>query len=596
MCGLAALYAYAADAPPVSAVQLNAINQAMARRGPDGEGQWIASDQRIGLAHKRLAIIDLSDEAAQPMTLESPHGTLRISYNGEIYNFKELRHELELTGVSFRTSSDTEVLLQLYLRDGRDMVKRLRGMFAFALWDERKNGLLLARDPFGIKPLYYRDDGMSLAVASQVKALLAGLKAEGKPRPSFDAAGHAGFFLFGSIPEPYTLYHDIRALPAGSTLWVDGRGAGKPETFFDIAGILRQPSLSGDETDLGSLLRDSLAHHFVADVPVGVFLSSGLDSATLTALSSELKGASLDTLTLGFDEFIGTPNDEVPLAEAIAHQYGTRQHTVRVAGSDFTEDLDDLLAAMDQPSIDGVNTYFVAKAAKAAGLKVALSGLGGDELFSGYDTFSQVPALIKRLGFLPGIGVFGSLVRALTAPLGGHLMPPKAAGLLEYAGSYGDAYLLRRALFMPWEIAGVLGEDMARDGLRTLAIRDRLKETADGIDAPKAKIAALEMTWYMRNQLLRDADWAGMAHGLEIRVPLVDAPLLAALAPALAARRGPDKQAMAATPATRLPLSVRQRPKSGFFIPVREWMTGDKTGERGLRGWAKTVYQAQISS
>ncbi len=596
MCGFVAVFAYASDAPPVDAKILDAINQALARRGPDGEGMWLADDRRAGLAHKRLAIIDLSDDAAQPMTLEGPQGSLHISYNGEIYNFRELRRELQEQGAELRTNSDTEVLLHLYQRYGRDMVRRLRGMFAFALWDENRRGMLLARDGFGIKPLYYLNDGKSISAASQVKALLAGLRASGKPRPEFDPAGHVGFFLFGNVPEPHTLYENVRALPAGSTLWIDDEGPAKVETYFDVSARLSDKTSAPDDEVLGELLRDSLKHHFVADVPVGVFLSSGLDSATLVAMGSELQGANLDTLTLGFEEFLGTANDEVPLAETIADAYGTRQHTVRVAGSDFAQDLDDLLNAMDQPSIDGVNTYFVARAAAGEGLKVAISGLGGDELFAGYDSFSQIPTLVGGLGRCPGAGGIGRIIRTLTAPLGGSLVRPKAPGLLEYSGNYGDAYLLRRALFMPWELPRILDPELVREGLRELNVRQRLHSCQSGVAAPKAKVAALEMNWYMRNQLLRDADWAGMAHGLEIRVPFVDTALFSSLAGVIAHNRGPGKQAMAATPDRALPAEVLNRPKSGFSVPVRDWLEGGGPRERGLRGWAKRVYQAQIAA
>ena len=596
MCGFAAIYSYAAEAPPVDGKVLSAVNQAMARRGPDGEGLWLSDDNRVGLAHKRLAIIDLSLEAAQPMTLEAPEGRLLISYNGEIYNFKELRAELETSGIVFRTSSDTEVLLQLYRRYGRAMAERLRGMFAFAIWDEARRGLLLARDGFGIKPLYYMDDGKTISAASQVKALLAGLKAAGRPRPDYDAAGHAGFFLFGNVPEPHTLYQGIRALSAGSTLWIDGDGPAREQVFFDVSNRLTEAVEESSKIDLAEMLRQSVRRHFVSDVPVGVFLSSGLDSSTLVALSSELQGEGLDTLTLGFDEFRGTANDETPLAEAVARHYDTRQHTVRVSGAQFAEDLDDLLDAMDQPSIDGVNTYFVAKAAAGEGLKVAISGLGGDELFAGYDGFLQIPALVGGLGAIPGIGGLGRFLRLFTSPLGGVVMPPKVPGVLEYCSRFGDAYLLRRALFMPWELASVMGGDMARDGLAALRARQRLEACQAGISSPKAKVAALEMTWYMRNQLLRDADWAGMAHGLEIRVPLVDVDLFMHLAAAIACGNGPGKQAMATTPGTPLPGQILNRPKSGFSVPVRDWLEGEGSKERGLRSWAKKIYRAQLDS
>jgi asparagine synthase (glutamine-hydrolysing) len=595
MCGFAAQYSYATKAPPIDGGVLDAINQAMTRRGPDGEGMWLSKSGRVGLAHKRLAIIDLSNDAAQPMALQTTNGGIHISYNGEIYNFQALRRQLEDAGDTFRTTSDTEVLLHLYKHHGRSMVEHLRGMFALAIWDDARQGLFLARDPFGIKPLYYMDDGKTFSAASQVKALLAGLEAAGRPRPAFNPAGHVGFFLFGNVPEPHTLFKGIHALPAGTTLWIDHNGPAKPETFFDVSVRLSQAMDDPVDTDLGQLLRDSVSHHFVADVPVGVFLSSGLDSATLVGLASELQGAGLDTLTLGFEEFKDTANDEVPLAETIASAYGTRQHTVRVAGKDFAQSRDDLLDAMDQPSIDGVNTYFVAKAAASEGLKVAISGLGGDELFAGYDSFSQIPTLVAGLGAIPGIGPVGRLVRTLSRPLSGALIPPKAPGLLEYSSRFGDAYLLRRALYMPWELPSIIGGDMAREGLQALDVLKRLDDCQSAPKAPKAKIAALEMAWYMRNQLLRDADWAGMAHGLEIRVPMVDVELFSRLAAAIAHGRGPNKQAMAVTPAKPLSEHVLNRPKSGFFVPVRDWLAGDGPKERGLRGWAKTVYQAQIS-
>ncbi|NQV46653.1 MAG: asparagine synthase (glutamine-hydrolyzing) [Rhodospirillaceae bacterium] len=604
MCGLAAIFAYGPGSAPVEKNILVAMNERMARRGPDGEGLWLSADARVGLSHRRLAIIDLDDRAAQPMCFAAESGRIHITYNGEIYNFRELRGQLEAGGATFKTSSDTEVLLHLYHRDGAAMAESLRGMFAFAIWDEGKGGLLLGRDPFGIKPLYYMDDGRTITVASQVKAILAGLAQGGRPTPPFDAAAHAGFFLFGHVPEPLSLFKGIRALPAGTTRWIDGDGPGPLKKYFDISAHLSGAGSEGDR-DLGALLRDSVAHHLIADVPVGVFLSAGLDSATLAALAAEsadTHGAGIDTLTLGFEEFAGTPNDEVALAETVAAACGTRHHSVRVAGLNFADDLDDLLDVMDQPSIDGVNVYFVAKAAHRAGLKVALSGLGGDELFGGYDSFKQIPSLVGAVGWLPGGATVGAALRGLAAPVSGRLRKPKAAGLLEYGTRFGDAYLLRRALYMPWEIAngidGVMDADMGRAGLAELDVLGQLDACQAPAGAPTAKVAALEMSFYMRAQLLRDADWAGMAHGLEIRVPLVDRALFEGLAGGIGKGHGPSKQAMAQTPRRRLPDAVLKRPKTGFSVPVRDWIQGagkaSENHEVGLRGWAKTVYRAQI--
>ena len=595
MCGFSALYSYSMIAPPIEQDELESMNNAMIRRGPDGEGVWLSDDKRVGLAHRRLAIIDLSTDASQPMTLQRPEGCLKISYNGEIYNFKELRRDLESAGHKFKTNSDTEVLLHLYDRYGRAMVERLRGMFAFALWDEAKKGMLLARDGFGIKPLYYSDESGVFCAASQVKALLARLEVKGQPRPGFSSAGHAGFFIFGYVPEPHTLYKSIKALKAGTTLWVDSEGPRNEQCFFNVSDYLSNVTHKDASENLGDLLRDSVYHHFVSDVPVGVFLSSGLDSTTLVGLSSELQGAGLNTISLGFDEFRGSLNDEIPLAEKIAATYGTHQHSIRILSEDFYEHMDDLLSVMDQPSIDGVNTYFVSKAAASQGLKVAISGLGGDEIFTGYNSFSQVPRLVASVGRIPCIDIIGRFFRGISSPLIASGMPQKAAGLLEYSGCYGDAYLLRRSLYMPWEIGSILGEDMAREGLSKLAVRKRLNDSQNLIQEPRAKISALEMSWYMRNQLLRDADWAGMAHGVEIRVPFVDLILFKALAGAIAKGKGPNKQDMVKTPNKIVPKSILNRAKSGFCVPISEWINAGHGEERGLRGWAKVVYQSQIS-
>ena len=581
MCGLAGIYAYSPDAPHVDAEELHALREAMVARGPDGAGSWMAEDGRLGLAHRRLAIIDLSDAAAQPMA--SDDGRLVVVHNGEIYNHQALREELEAKGHVFRTTSDTEVLLHLYKEEGRDMVRRLRGMFAFAIWDTVERGLFLARDPFGIKPLYFADDGRTFRFASQVKALKAG----GQAGTERDPAATVGFFLFGSVPDPLTLYKDIRALKAGTSLWVGSDGTRRPDTHFNVTDELAD---SGDTTaDLGVALRDSIKHHLIADVPVGVFLSAGLDSATIASLASEVHGAGLHSFTLGFEEFKRTECDEVPLAEAAARAFGTEHDTRWVKGADFRADHDALLAAMDQPSIDGVNTYFVSKAARSAGLKVALSGLGGDELFGGYDTFTQVPKLVRHLHWVPR--PLGRAFRAVSAKALAARTSPKWAGVLEYGTRYGDAYLLRRGLFMPWELPQVLDPDLVRAGWEALQPLARLENLQGRIASERGKVQALETAWYMRNQLLRDADWAGMAHSLEIRVPLVDPMLFRAVAPLEASKRD-----MALTPETRLPDAILERPKTGFFVPVQQWLQGegDNTGSgaRGYRDWAQKVYAA----
>lgn len=573
------------------------MREAMQSRGPDGAGLWVAADGRLALAHRRLSIIDLSPAGAQPMATADE--ALRVVFNGEIYNYRELRRDLEGRGYRFRSDSDTEVLLHLYREHGPEMVARLRGMYAFALWDETARRCLLARDPFGIKPLYYADDGRTLRFASQVKALLAGGGVDTGPEP----AGHVGFFLWSCLPEPYTLYRGIRSVEAGTLLVLEAGGRPRASRFGSIAEELRQAEAAGEgrryapeevQARLKEAVTDSVRHHLIADVPVGAFLSSGLDSTTITALACQA-GGQLNAITLGFEELRGSPRDETLLAGQVARRYGARHHCLWISREDFQRDLPRILQAMDQPSTDGVNTYFVAKAAAAAGLKAAVSGLGGDELLGGYPSFQDVPRLagLSWPSKAPGLG---RTFRVISAPLIKYFTSPKYAGLLEYGGTYPGAYLVRRSLFMPWELPEVLDPDLAREGWRELQPLARLEETVRGLRQPHLKVAALEMTWYMRHQLLRDSDWAGMAHSLEIRVPLVDLELLRRVAPLLALPRRPTKVDMARTPEQPLPEEVINRKKSGFYIPVPQWLAeaGDHpelAGQRGLRGWAQLLYR-----
>jgi asparagine synthase (glutamine-hydrolysing) len=577
MCGVVGIFAYRDSAEPVDPSELRRVRDHMERRGPDGAGEWFAADGRVGLGHRRLAIIDLSERAAQPMT--SDDGRLSITFNGEIYNYRALRQDLEQRGYVFRTESDTEVLLHLYRERGTGMFDALRGMYAFGLWDAAQRSLLLARDPYGIKPLYYADTAGTLRFASQVRALQAG----GKLSRERDAAGQVGFFLWGSVPEPYTIYGAVRALPAGSHLLIGPGGPDTPRQHFSIAqcwsdACLIQPRLTpGDvQASVGEGLRDSLRAHLVADVPVSAFLSAGIDSSALCALMMEQGAQVTHAITLAFSEFAGTPADEVPLAAAFARSQGLQHHVRRVEQAELVLDMPEILAAMDQPSIDGVNTWFVSKATAELGLKVAISGLGGDELFGGYPSFHELPRIVRAMywpGRVPGLGA--ALRRATASTLAAVPVHPKLAGLAEYGGSLAGAYLLKRGLFMPWELDSVLPAEQVRAGLLKLDLPWSIENLLT--PSPRsdwAKIAVLEACQYMRNQLLRDTDWASMAHSLEVRVPLVDAALLRRLAPLLVhAGRSRGKHWLAMSPRGGLPAALRDRAKTGFSTPLERWLS-----------------------
>jgi asparagine synthase (glutamine-hydrolysing) len=584
MCGIAGIYAYHSAANSVDRSELIRIRDHMAARGPDGCGAWFSQDNRIGFAHRRLSIIDLSNGGAQPM--ESVDGKLVVVFNGEIYNYRALRNELEAAGYIFHTQSDTEVLLNLYAAKGVAMVNDLRGMFAFGIYDLEKRGLLLARDPYGIKPLYYADDGRTLRFASQVKALMAGGKVSRDPEP----AGWVGFHTFGSVPEPFTIYRAVRLLPAGSTIWFDSLELNEPAHYFRVAEIYQRaerggfaPSASGLNERVRAALCDSVRHHMVADVPVGVFLSSGVDSCALLGLMRDVAQQDIQAITLTYDEYKDTQENEVPLAAKCATRYGSK-HTIRlVREQEFRDDLPRIFEAMDQPTIDGINTWFVSKAARELGLKAAISGLGGDELLAGYPSFRDIPHWVRIWRLPSRIPMLGDAFRYFAAASGlTSVLNPKVAGLLKLGGSFAGAYLLRRGLFMPWELSGLMDKDFVIEGLRRL---DPIRHISAALEPmPRtnfAKVASLESSLYMRDQLLRDTDWASMAHSLEVRVPLVDAHLLRAVAPTLLSLpAGKRKRFLANSPKQPLPPEIINRPKTGFGTPVQDWLQRDDRLQR----------------
>ena len=579
MCGIAGIYAYHCAAESIDRAELVRIRDHMAARGPDGSGAWFSKDARVGFGHRRLSIIDLSDRAAQPM--ESADGKFVVTFNGEIYNYRALRNELEAKGCIFRTQSDTEVLLHLYAAKGAAMVEDLRGMFAFGIWDVDKRGLFLARDPYGIKPLYYADDGCTLRFASQVKALIAGGNVSRDPEP----AGWVGFHIFGSVPEPFTTYRKIRNLSAGSTVWVDSRGASEPRQYYSVAEAFSRAESAlpaAPEAQLREGLRaalfDSVRHHMVADVPVGVFLSAGLDSGALLGLMRDVGQQDIQAVTLAYDEFRDKPEDEAPLAAKTAELYGSK-HTMRVVRErEFHDDLPHIFEAMDQPTIDGINTWFVSKAARELGLKAAISGLGGDEIFGGYPSFHDIPRWVRFWSAPSHIPLLGDVFRCFAVSSGlASILHPKVAALPKYGGSFASAYLLRRGIFMPWELSSVMDKNLVDEGLRRLQPIRHIAAALKPMPRTNfGRVASLEASLYMRNQLLRDADWASMAHSLEVRVPLVDVQLLRAAAPAMIALpNGAGKRCLATSPSLALPLKTIDRPKTGFGTPVKDWLQRD---------------------
>lgn len=585
MCGINGILRLDAAAPPVSREELLATRDAMRLRGPDGKGAWLSDDLEMGLGHRRLAIIDLSEAGAQPM--HSAEGRYTLVFNGEIYNYRRLRDELIREGVTFRSHCDSEVLLELYARYGTAMLSRLRGMFAFAIWDQHEHRLLLVRDPLGIKPLYYGDDGRQLRFASQVKALLAG----GGVRDDVDPTAVAAFLMWGSVPEPLTLQRAVRALPAGHFMTVEQGLVGHPQRYYDLTA-----RFTGEEAHPVETLEQCVADHLESDVPVAVFLSSGLDSSLIAALARRRGGDRLTTFTLQFEEFVGTERDEAPLARKIAEGLGSEHIERRVGKKDFLELYPQARQAMDQPSIDGFNTYMVSHAVRQAGFKVVLSGLGGDELMGSYDSFRDVPRwrrMSRRLAAIPGLpGVWPALASRFVAGR------PKLQGLLRYGSTLAGSYFLRRGLFLPEELPRLLGDQVAEEALDAYSPIDDANKLFDdrceGTSAEWRAVHVMETSQYMRNQLLRDSDWASMAHSLELRVPLVDAVLRDAFAAVdFEPARSQGKAALVRQAAPELPSELWSRPKSGFSIPVAGWID-EELGHDVSPGQASRVLALRV--
>ncbi|MBP0438583.1 asparagine synthase (glutamine-hydrolyzing) [Tianweitania sediminis] len=569
MCGITGQYQYTRTSRSGFAFQTASAAEYMSARGPDGDGLITLDNGDLVFAHRRLSIIDPTKRATQPMGEAT--GRLHITFNGEIYNHRDLRSDLAARGYTFKTASDTEVILNLYLQRGAEAVHALQGMFAFAIFDQQEKTLFVARDPYGIKPFYYSDDGRSFSFASQVKALLTGGVDD-----TVDPAGIAGFALLGHVPEPFTTHRAIKALPAGHHLTIRNGVVGSPTRFASPGAVLATRAANVPLREAMRATQDavraSLFRHLEADVPIGLFLSAGLDSAALLGALQDLRPSdALAAITLTFETFSGTAQDEERGARSVAEHYGARHHVEQVGEAELSTLLPAILRDMDQPSVDGINTWLVARAARQTGLKVALSGIGGDELFGGYSTFRTVPGLVRAAARPAAFPGFGKAARHI----GSTLMPtlrkgnPKALSLFEWGGTWPGAYLLRRGLFMPHELPNLLGRDFASAGLERLQPMALIGTSlGSGIRDPKLRVAALEIDNYLKNQLLRDADWAGMAHGVEIRTPLVDYRLLQDVAPFLSAvLQAGGKSVLAEIPRKPLPPSLLARSKSGFSIP-----------------------------
>lgn len=605
MCGIAGIYKKGRlDAADIRAV-LTMID-AQCHRGPDDWGLTIPASAanspevrevlssrssehiltypdspgaQFVLGSRRLAILDLSSAGHMPMTSSS--GKTFITYNGEIYNFRAVRADLEALGCVFRSDSDTEVILQGYEQWGPAVVERLRGMFGFAIADITADTpkLLLARDRLGIKPLYHSQQGSALCFASEYRAL-AQARASGE---SFTHSALISFLQLGSIALPNTTDADIIALPSGSTLSYSGDQIA-PKCYWSVTAPALQTVAPPDTIEsyaakLRPILRGAVESHLVSDVPLGIFLSGGMDSSALAVLASRSRSTPVTTISVIFDE---PEFSEQKFARLVAEQCGSDHREITLGRKDFYDGLDAMLRAMDQPTVDGVNVYVVSGAARQAGVKVVLSGAGGDELFLGYSfsrSIEDAGILQKSTSWLtPGL-------RASMLKFGifaGSLAGRQSMEKLEYlnGSSDEDVYLMFRGLFSPQEIRELLGLSSS-DIAHANAVRESIAVSAGG--SLLNRISLMDFKHYLGNQLLKDCDFMSMAHSLETRVPFLDHVLVEEVlkipAEVRLSKNKVPKPLLVAAMGNDLPRQVWDRPKMGFILPFDKWM---RTGSHEL--------------
>lgn len=542
--------------------------RAMIARGPDDEGSAAipAGNGTWHLGTRRLAILDLSAAGHQPM--HDPQTGNWVAHNGEIFNYRELREQLAGEGCRFQSDCDTEVLLHGFRHWGEGLFSKLEGMFACAIWDHQEQQMLVVRDRHGIKPLYYFARGDTFLFASELRALLA----TGLVPRQIDPTGLDSYLKFGAVQEPVALVKDVRLLPAGYVLRHRG-GNFHCHRYVDLFAACRQPLL---DVETAPAIREALERairlRLISDVPLGIFLSGGLDSSAIAATAAELVG-NLRTFTVSFAEEDFAEGDT---AQRTAQALGTSHTELKLTQAELIRNLPQALRGMDQPTVDGVNSFFISKVTKDAGITVALSGLGGDELFAGYRSFRQIPKMEQAERALPQGA--RRLAGKLMAPWAVSSSSRKLVAWLQGENGYGHPYFLSRMIFFPSRVAELASADwlLQVDFAPYAQAAAELAGMASGLD-PVNRVSYCELSTYMRNMLLRDTDCMSMAHSLEVRVPFLDHQLTSLMLRIPGPQKlanGVNKPLLLRAAGTKLLNTIAQKPKRGFEFPWKAWLRG----------------------
>jgi asparagine synthase (glutamine-hydrolysing) len=586
MCGINGIFSHSGTADLFPAVEK--MNECLLHRGPDDKGIYI--DSEVVLGHLRLSIIDLSKAGHQPM--QSNDGRYEIVFNGEIYNFREIKNELISSGdhlETFISGTDTEVLLAAFRRWGVKCLEKLNGMFAFAIWDKQEKKLFIARDRMGIKPLYYYHTDSLFIFSSELRPLL---KSGLVPKIA-DRSAIADYLRYQTVHAPDTIIQGVKMLMPGHFLVISD------EDFFikkywSASEKSLKTYISGEYktvcTNVKQLFFEAVERRLVADVPFGAFLSGGIDSSAVVGVMSEILSGPVNTFNVFFDE---PEFSEEKYAKVIAKKYNTRHHPIKLSPDDFLNELPAAIKAMDHPSGDGPNTYIISKKTKEAGITMALSGLGGDELFAGYDAFKRIPKIRDKRWLLSFPKYFRRIAANALKTFKPGVASDKAAELLllDYF-DLSEVYPLSRQVLMDEVIYKLLNKSTLPPNKVTEIVLDHLSYGKSGFDLPMlSKISVAEINTYLQNVLLRDTDQMSMAHSLEVRVPFLDYKLVEYL---LAV---PDYFKYPVTPKKLLvdaldrilPPEIVDRPKMGFTFPWENWMKNElkQFVESGLEALSK---------
>ena len=597
MCGISGIYNFS-NKNINSKLIIDKVIKIQHKRGPDGNGVWQSKCKKITFGHNRLSIIDLSDKANQPFI--SDDNSLIITFNGEIYNYKELKNELKKNKVLFKSNSDTEVIIESYRFWGLEFLKKLRGMFSFAIWDDLNKKLIIARDPFGIKPIYYAKINNVIYFASQIKSILS----INDHKFNLSDAGIVSYHLWGNVQEPHTLYKDIKSIEKGNCLLIDHMGNETIISHADIKdSILNTEKIKfRDENEklsyLNQAINETVNFHQVSDVPRTLLLSSGVDSNLILGSINENNKKNCSALTLNFN-YTGD-NNETVIAKKSANINNINHQTSEISEDEFEYLIENFHKDMDSPTNDGFNNYLISYLAKKKNSKIIISGVGGDEVFFSYPSFKIIPKLNKILKHIPKFNFLDSFFKnTLYSFLKKKKLKTKYSGLLEYGKNINSTFILTRSLFLPFEIEELVGEKIFKRGYEELDTINSLSKDINEINDNKLSIMYLEIKYYLCSKLLRDSDWASMSHSIELRTPLVDWFFFNKLIPLMKADKNFNKFTALNCVRSKVPKELFNRKKTGFVIPHDDYLkklSVPRKFANPIRDWGTFSYKKYLQN